>query len=64
MYTIAEDNYKGKSNEIGASGLEILYYKILKGTISLDSDEVQKLMVTMIVEEIDDLHGISNLVLG
>ena len=44
--------------------MEILYYKILKGTISLDSDEVQKLMVTMIVEEIGDLHGISNLVLG
>ena len=31
--------------------------------MSLDSDDVQKMMVEMIVTENDDLHGISNLVL-
>ena len=63
MYTIAEDTYEGKANEIGASGLEILHYKIIPGTMSLDSDEVQKMMVDMIVEENADLHGVSTLVL-
>ena len=43
--------------------MEILYYKIIPGTMSLDSDHAQKMMVDMIMEEIDDLHGVSNLVL-
>ena len=64
VYTIAEDAYKGKAKEIGAVGLEILYYKIVKGTLSLDSDEIQKYLIKMIVDEKEDLHGVSNAVLG
>ena len=63
MYIVAEDVYKGKAKEIGAVGLEILYYKIAKG-FSLDSDEIQKYLIKMIVDEKEDLHGVSNAVLG
>ena len=63
VYIVAEENYKGKAKEIGASGLEILYYKKIPGTISLDSDEVQKMMVDDIVDENNNFYVISNLVL-
>ena len=64
MYIVVEDVYKGKAKEIGAVGLEILYYKIANGTLSLDSDEMQKFLIRLIVDEKEDLHAAGRRILG
>ena len=61
VYTVV---YKGKAKEIGAVGLEILYHKIANGTLSLDSDEMQKFLIRLIVDEKEDLHAAGRSILG
>ena len=63
VYTLAEDIYKGKAKQIGAAGLEILYYKIQDGTEYTESENFKKFLKRMILEEIVDVNLISSTIL-
>ena len=51
VYTIAEDYYRGKPERIGATGLDVLYYYVPKGTPYIDSDEIQKKIMEWMLKD-------------
>ena len=63
VYTLAEDYYKGNSNRIGATGLDILYYYVPPGTDYMDSESQQrKLIDTILKQEIFEWNFLADVV--